>query len=112
MAFIYVFLGGGLGSLLRYFISLVLHSQSFYQALIPNLLGCLLIGVFSQLSFFQSDALKLLLIIGFLGGFTTFSGYVAFIGQSGVLTLNVLLYVLFNNVLGLFLYFLGAKLAS
>ena len=80
---IFVGLGGGLGAMSRYGISLlVMH---FYPlARFPlatfsvNFIGCLLIGVLAScLSAFSasSESLKLFLITGFLGGFTTFSAF-------------------------------------
>lgn len=110
MSFVWAFLGGGLGSALRYAVHLGFGTQSFYQALVPNLVGCFLIGLATDSLFDQNEALKVLFVIGFLGGFTTFSTYVAFIGQSGFYTPTVVIYFLLNNILGMFLYVLGLKL--
>lgn len=72
-------------------------------------MGCFLIGVISQTSIVENEALKLLFVIGFLGGFTTFSTYIAFIGHSGF-TPTVAAYFLLNNVLGVLLYLLGSRI--
>lgn len=105
-----VFLGGGLGSLSRYLVYLGFPSQGFFQALIPNLLGCFFIGLASHSYVDENEALKLLFVLGFLGGFTTFSSYVAFIGQSGFYTPTALSYFALNNVLGVLFYIIGSKL--
>lgn len=79
MKFILVFVGGGLGSVLRFCISKLLSSYQFnlpYGTLVANLLGSFLIGLFLGLglkheSFSQNHIL--LFSTGFCGGLTTFS---------------------------------------
>ncbi|ADV47724.1 fluoride efflux transporter CrcB [Cellulophaga sp. E16_2] len=76
-----VFLGGGLGSVLRYIISkpLNFYFTNFYLGtFIVNILGCLLIGLILGLSLknnYFSENQILLLATGFCGGFTTFSTF-------------------------------------
>lgn len=76
-----VFLGGGIGSLLRYLISKNLNSyfqHFFLGTFVVNIVGCLLIGVLLGLSFknnYLSQNQMLLLSTGFCGGFTTFSTF-------------------------------------
>lgn len=79
---IYVFIGGGLGACSRYLISslsLILFPANFpYGTLICNILGSFLIGFLVCIitkSIFYKEAFHLLLITGFLGGFTTFSSF-------------------------------------
>jgi len=77
---ILVFLGGGVGSILRYVISLLFISNDsvFPKAtFIVNLIGSLIIGLLIgyQLKFQSSNELSLLFITGFCGGFTTFSTF-------------------------------------
>lgn len=76
-----VFFGGGLGSLLRYGISkLVLN---FYAGNFPlgtfisNMLSCivLVVAVMYTKNKMDSELMKLLLITGFCGGFSTFSTF-------------------------------------
>jgi CrcB protein len=74
--------GGALGSLLRYFVgqwSLRLWGPNFpWGTLIVNVAGCFVIGVFAEMiarRFNASIELRLLLVTGFLGGFTTFSAF-------------------------------------
>lgn len=77
---IYIFLGGGLGSVVRYLLGQWISNK--FVTLFPlgtftiNILGSLCIGfLFVYLSKFEYA--KLFLIIGFCGGFTTFSTFSA-----------------------------------
>ncbi len=76
-----VFLGGGIGSVLRYLISKTFNSyfQQFYLGtFLINSIGCLLIGIvigFSYKNNILSQNHTLLLTTGFCGGFTTFSTF-------------------------------------
>lgn len=79
---ILVFIGGGIGSVCRYGISLAstrIWGASFpYGTLIVNLVGCFLIGVFFSLAentkWFTPTA-RIFLMTGMMGGLTTFSSY-------------------------------------
>ncbi|MEE1207220.1 MAG: fluoride efflux transporter CrcB [Muribaculaceae bacterium] len=76
-----VFIGGGAGSLARYAISrniALLPSTHFpWPTFIANVAGCLLIGLLSALMArgFGSETMRLALVVGFCGGFTTFSTF-------------------------------------
>ena len=77
-----VAVGGAIGSVLRYYVgqwSLRLMGPNFpWGTLVVNVVGCFVIGVFAELiarRFNASEELRLLLITGFLGGFTTFSAF-------------------------------------
>ena len=73
-----VFIGGGLGSLLRYGLSLAIGSRGFPIAtLAANVAGCFLIGIFGAAGarFSWSETTRLLLTVGLCGGFTTFSTF-------------------------------------
>ncbi|WP_338375303.1 fluoride efflux transporter CrcB [uncultured Flavobacterium sp.] len=79
---ILVAIGGASGSVLRYLVHWIVAKKSFstfpYQTFIVNIIGCLLIGILvGYFSRFQNvnESLKLLLITGFCGGFTTFSAF-------------------------------------
>ena len=75
-------LAGGLGALLRYWLSKVTIGGSWAWlpagTLLANGLGCLLIGLLSGL-FLQrwevNPELQKVVLSGFLGGFTTFSAF-------------------------------------
>jgi len=81
MAYILVILGGGTGALLRYVstqsVSAVFKTHFPLGTLLVNCVGALLIGFL--INFFDLHSLsakwRLLLITGFLGGYTTFSAY-------------------------------------
>jgi fluoride exporter len=79
---LFVGLGGAAGSILRYLASVITfkyYSASFPLAtFIVNVSGCFLAGlIFGMIPQETSEAqsLKLLLITGFCGGFTTFSAF-------------------------------------
>lgn len=71
-----VFVGGGLGAALRWlFCSQIPHH---WGTLVVNILGAFAIGALYQYIAIHPDfkpAIKLLLMTGLLGGFTTFSTY-------------------------------------
>lgn len=75
-------LGGGIGSIFRYLMSVMTsryfaHSFSF-ATFVVNITGCLLIGLLMGMMGRQSIAdtdFKLLLVTGFCGGYTTFSAF-------------------------------------
>lgn len=81
---ILVGLGGGVGSVLRYLVSTITtrHFPGLFPwgTLLVNIAGCLitglLIGLFNRQHIYNED-FKYLLIIGFCGGFTTFSTFAA-----------------------------------
>lgn len=78
-----VALGGAVGSVFRYLISvytpfLIGKSSLFTATLIVNLIGCFLIGALIQwmdTKQIMQTGLRLLILVGFLGGFTTYSTF-------------------------------------
>lgn len=103
--YLYVFIGGGLGSLCRYGIAVGLRSyteQFPYATLIANILSCIVLGcviAWSQ----KTEAVSwtvLLIATGFCGGFSTFSTFsletftLMSNGDLGTALLNVLMSVL------------------
>jgi CrcB protein len=100
-----VALGGGTGSILRYVIQKIMqpHSLSAFPAatFLINIAGCFLIGLLWGL-FYKSenwgDEMKLLLMPGLCGGFTTFSAFTL----EGIGLLK-------ENKIGLFLTYIAAS---
>ena len=80
---LFVALGGALGSLARYLVggwaySLTNTSTFPIGTLVVNLAGCFVIGLLSGLGEthkFLTPQMRALLIVGVLGGFTTFSAF-------------------------------------
>ena len=78
MNYILIFWAGGLGSLLRYVIGLILPSCFFPWATVAiNVIGSFAIGLLGGLGSRMgwSDNLQLALTVGLCGGFTTFSTF-------------------------------------
>jgi CrcB protein len=81
-AYVMVFLGGGVGSILRLSISLFVGKQTGgdfpWGTLAVNLIGAFIIGLIVEmfaLKVSPSENIRYLLVTGFLGGFTTFSAF-------------------------------------
>ena len=76
-----VFIGGGLGSTLRFIVGRLLNSTENgipYGTFATNILGSLLIGIILGMAAKNdglSESQTLLLATGFCGGFTTFSTF-------------------------------------
>lgn len=121
-AFLWVGVGGFLGSVARYAVAVALAGHPV-QSRFPlatfavNLLGCALIGVLAGLwerHPFLDPRLRLFLITGVLGGFTTFSAF-------GLETLGLLrdgkvamagLYIMSSVLLGVLAVWIGFRLAG
>lgn len=78
----YIFLGGGIGSVLRWLTGLgaarAFGTEFPFGTLAVNLIGCCMMGVFARV-IAEPDAggadARLLLMTGLLGGYTTFSAF-------------------------------------
>ena len=77
-----LFLGGGLGAALRYALCLWIEARTGpgfpWGTFAVNASGCLAIGVIATLAdehAWVTPSLRLLLVPGLLGGFTTFSSF-------------------------------------
>lgn len=80
--YLFIGLGGFLGSVSRFWLSTVIHrawGTAFpYGTLAVNIAGCFTIGLLITLfqeHFIQNPNIRLFLVIGVLGGFTTFSSF-------------------------------------
>lgn len=78
MGFLFVGLGGAVGAMLRYAISLIPYKGGFpLLTFVTNILGALLIGFIVGYASKRNvnDSLMLFLKTGLCGGFTTFSTF-------------------------------------
>lgn len=77
-----IFIGGGLGSVLRYVIHRLMNNVTWYAfpygTFLVNIIGCFFIGFFvfyTERYGVQSIQWRLFLVTGLCGGFTTFSAF-------------------------------------
>jgi fluoride exporter len=106
MNILFVFLGGGLGSVFRYIIGLLFQKVSVslpLSTLISNVTACVIFALVITLNQQKnniSQNVNLLLLVGFCGGLSTFStfGYETFLllkqGQIGWMLLNILISII------------------
>ena len=118
---LFIGLAGMAGTLCRYWLSGVLarrYGETFPAGtLVVNVAGCLLIGFLFymfQERYVAGPAARTVVLVGFLGGFTTFSSY-------GLQTFTLLqdgefayaaLNVVASNLLGLLMVWVGYTLAK
>lgn len=100
---ILTFLGGALGSSLRYLVGEITGSQAI-TLWVVNLLGALMLGYVHTSKFTSAAPLQAVLGTGFAGGFTTVSGLITFAllaadGAFGLAAIQV--------ALGIMAYWLG-----
>lgn len=120
---LYIFIGGGIGSVLRYLGQLAVNERMSNMAFpfswgtfSVNMIGCLFIGLFYSLSerWHLSLEVRLFLTVGICGGFTTFSTF----SNDGLTLLKgefywtFLLYALLSIGLGLLAVMLGGYLGK
>jgi CrcB protein len=114
---LFVFIGGGTGAILRYGFSLFIKISPSGFPLATfwvNVIGCFFIGLLYSFLNIENQALRLLLIVGLLGGFTTFSSF----GNETMQLIEkgrhqtAFFYVILSNICGLAAVYLGTKISS
>ena len=112
---LFVFLGGGAGSILRYMVSRWLNTSFFpWCTLAVNIIGCFLVSLFGTWIARQSlpTDLRLLMVVGLCGGFTTFSTFgneTMTMLRNGHLLLSFI-YIFLSVAAGIAAAYIGAKL--
>lgn len=116
-----VMIGGGLGAVSRYAVSLLsarLWGPHFpWGTLTVNLIGCFLIGLLfamAERARWLTPDLRLMLVTGYLGALTTFSTFALETASAGRLglTLQPLANILANNIGGLALVVIGMRIGG
>ena len=119
--FLIVGLGGAAGSMLRYGVQKIFQVQSVAAfptgTLLVNITGCFLIGILWSLfsrTLTWNEEMKLLLMTGFCGGFTTFSAFtlegIGLLKESK--TVLFIIYITASVVGGLLATFIGIRIAK
>lgn len=114
-------LGGAGGAISRYWVmsqSVVWLGKGFpYGTLIVNVVGSFVLGLLSILlvsKFNVSEAMKLAILVGFLGSFTTFSTFSldalnAYLEGHTIKAVGYILSSVFASLLGVWLGYIAAK---
>ena len=119
--FLIVGLGGAAGSMLRYAVQRFFQVQSASPfptgTLLVNIAGCFIIGILWSMvsrTLTWNEEMKLLLMTGFCGGFTTFSAFT--LESIGLLKENkavlFLIYLTASVVGGFIATFIGIRIAK
>ena len=116
-----VFLGGGIGAVLRYLTGVLFVQYLKFHLPLPtfvvNVVGCFILGFVYVLcleKFQLNPALKLLITVGFCGGLTTFSTFsldvwnMFFAGEF----LKAALYIILSLILSLAALLAGVMVAK
>ena len=120
MNFLLVFIGGGLGSISRFGVSVLLKNQGYTFPLatfLANAISCIVLGAlvgWTMKNGNASDVQKYLLMTGFCGGFSTFS---TFTNETFQLFQNGNVAIAFGNILlslvvCLFCIYLGMRMSQ
>ena len=114
-----VFLGGGIGAVLRYLTGVLFVQYLKFHLPLPtfvvNVVGCFILGfvyVFCLEKFQLNPALKLLITVGFCGGLTTFStfSFEIFDMIQNLQYIHAALYTIVSLVIGVLAVLLGGYL--
>ena len=119
MNFLYVFIGGGLGSICRYGISRLIKQTDLHfpaATFVANVISCIILGYLIGLTLKDgmASSQRLLWMTGFCGGFSTFS---TFSGETFQLletgqTTTAMAYVLASLVVCILCIWLGIWLSG
>ena len=118
MQYLYIFVGGAVGALLRYLFSFMNVNSTFPTGtFIANILGAFLMGFLGTLTieyYKNNPLLKKGITTGLLGAMTTFSTFqfelIHLFEQQAYLSLTF--YALSSYVLGIFLCYIGVRLGE
>ena len=112
---LFVFVGGGIGSVLRYGTNSILNLFVIGQlgTLFVNVFGSFMLGILVSIGEDRSEYFNLFLLTGLLGGFTTFSQFsfdVVTLQNNG--NLYSIIYILSSVLLSISMALLGIYIAN
>ena len=110
-----VFVGGGIGSVLRYATNSILSVYVIGQlgTVLVNVIGSFVFGILVSIGKDRSEYFNLFLLTGLLGGFTTFSQFsydVVTLQNNG--NLYSIIYILSSVLLSISMALLGIYIAN
>ena len=110
-----VFVGGGIGSVLRYATNSILRVYVIGQlgTVLVNVIGSFVFGILVSIGKDRSEYFNLFLLTGLLGGFTTFSQFsydVVTLQNNG--SLYSIIYILSSVLLSISMALLGIYIAN
>lgn len=109
-----VFVGGGIGAVLRYLLGITINSSGSgfpVSTFFVNVTGCFLIGLLSPLFGVENQMWRNFFFIGILGGYTTFSSFgneTLRLFDTGQFQTGIL-YIFLSNLCGLSAVYLGNR---
>lgn len=111
----FVFVGGGIGSVLRYATNSILRVYVIGQlgTVLVNVIGSFVFGILVSIGKDRSEYFNLFLLTGLLGGFTTFSQFsydVISLQNNG--NLYSIIYILSSVLLSISMALLGIYIAN